>query len=161
MAATITRDMFATHAITFETETCLRCGGTGKHSYNALDGDRCYGCGGKGTKFTRDAAKAHQRYHELLDTELGTRADEIQAGDQVRVELPDYATKWRTVHNVSITNGVVTLTFVVKTAAKGRHEVPVIAWADRKVVRVDRDRLADIWNRMQHLPGVTIAEKRR
>lgn len=28
--------------------TCTRCGGTGRYSFNPMDGDRCYGCGGAG-----------------------------------------------------------------------------------------------------------------
>ena len=28
-------------------QTCGRCGGTGRYSYNQMDGDRCYGCQGK------------------------------------------------------------------------------------------------------------------
>lgn len=32
-------------------ETCGRCGGCGRHSFNMLDGDRCYGCAGWGTVF--------------------------------------------------------------------------------------------------------------
>ena len=27
---------------------CGRCGGSGRFSYNTFDGDRCYGCGGRG-----------------------------------------------------------------------------------------------------------------
>lgn len=30
------------------TKTCSRCGGSGRYSWNAIDGDRCYGCGGAG-----------------------------------------------------------------------------------------------------------------
>lgn len=30
------------------TRTCSRCGGTGQHSFNLVDGTRCYGCGGHG-----------------------------------------------------------------------------------------------------------------
>lgn len=30
------------------TQTCGRCNGTGKHSFNLRDGDVCYGCGGSG-----------------------------------------------------------------------------------------------------------------
>jgi hypothetical protein len=30
--------------------TCGRCGGSGRYSYNQMDGDRCYGCGGSGKK---------------------------------------------------------------------------------------------------------------
>jgi hypothetical protein len=37
----------------FETEKCSRCGGGGSYSYNAVDGSRCYGCGGSGIRLTR------------------------------------------------------------------------------------------------------------
>ena len=30
------------------TQTCNRCNGSGKHSFNLRDGDTCYGCGGSG-----------------------------------------------------------------------------------------------------------------
>lgn len=30
------------------TQTCGRCNGAGKHSFNLRDGDTCYGCGGAG-----------------------------------------------------------------------------------------------------------------
>src|SRR5678815_5107110 len=37
----MTADMIASQA-------CGRCGGTGRYSFNLMDGDRCYGCGGSG-----------------------------------------------------------------------------------------------------------------
>jgi hypothetical protein len=45
----------------FETQTCTRCAGSGKFSFNLMHGDRCYGCGGTGHQFTArgKAAKAH------------------------------------------------------------------------------------------------------
>lgn len=33
-------------ATMFESETCGRCGGSGKYSFNQMDGDRCYGVAG-------------------------------------------------------------------------------------------------------------------
>ena len=35
--------------------TCTRCGGTGKYSFNLLDGDMCYGCEGKGYTLKTEA----------------------------------------------------------------------------------------------------------
>lgn len=29
------------------TVTCTRCGGSGRHSYNQMDGDKCWGCDGR------------------------------------------------------------------------------------------------------------------
>lgn len=37
-------------------QSCTRCLGSGRHSYNQMDGDRCFGCGGRGevaAKITR------------------------------------------------------------------------------------------------------------
>lgn len=60
-----------------ETETCTRCGGSGKFSYNQMDGDRCYGCNGKGIAYTK-RGKAAARYLENLRT---IRLDQLQVGD--------------------------------------------------------------------------------
>lgn len=47
--------------IEYEKETCGRCGGSGRYSYNQIDGDRCYGCGGSGERLSKRgrAAKAY------------------------------------------------------------------------------------------------------
>jgi hypothetical protein len=47
-------------SITYEKETCGRCGGSGRYSFNQIDGDRCYGCGGSGQRLSKrgKAAKA-------------------------------------------------------------------------------------------------------
>lgn len=44
-------------------ENCGRCGGSGRYSYNQIDGDRCFGCNGKGIVFPSDstALKAARR----------------------------------------------------------------------------------------------------
>ena len=63
-----------------ETETCGRCGGSGRHSYNQIDGDRCYGCGGKGISYTKRGAVAHA----FLETLRKVRADSIKVGDVVQ-----------------------------------------------------------------------------
>jgi hypothetical protein len=52
---------------------CSRCCGTGRYSYNQMDGDRCYGCNGRGKSLlpvTRKLAaemKARQDAGELAD----------------------------------------------------------------------------------------------
>lgn len=33
---------------------CNRCGGSGRYSYNQIDGDRCFGCAGKGVTLPTD-----------------------------------------------------------------------------------------------------------
>lgn len=47
----------------FETTTCSRCGGSGRYSFNQMDGDRCYGCRGTGLQFTA-RGKAARAFYE-------------------------------------------------------------------------------------------------
>lgn len=65
--------------ITYENETCGRCGGTGQYSYNQISGTRCFGCNGKKTCLTKrgKAAKA------FADTLLDLRIEQVQVGQRV------------------------------------------------------------------------------
>lgn len=63
----------------YESTTCSRCGGSGKYSYNQIDGDRCYGCGGTGYKLTKRGAAANQYFRSLISKP----ASAIQQGDNV------------------------------------------------------------------------------
>lgn len=65
--------------VKFENEVCSRCGGTGRFSYNQVDGSRCYGCNGTGVKYTKRGAAAHELYIKLLSKP----ASEIVAGEKI------------------------------------------------------------------------------
>lgn len=69
--------------ITYETETCSRCGGCGKHSYNQIDGDKCYGCNGCGKQRTRRAVKAAAAIQALRVRLLTVEARQLKAGAQL------------------------------------------------------------------------------
>ena len=69
-----------TETLKFERETCGRCGGSGRYSYNQIDGDMCYGCQGKGVKLTKRARIAQQA---LRDARM-VPAGDIKIGDRVR-----------------------------------------------------------------------------
>lgn len=59
-------------------QTCTRCGGTGRYSFNQMDGDRCYGCQGRG------------EYAPKLDADLyRALVQDVRAGklDQYVVEV--------------------------------------------------------------------------
>jgi hypothetical protein len=87
----------------FETETCGRCAGTGKHSYNMIHGDVCYGCGGKGIRRTKRGEAAFLHYRDLCtkdaaDVVVGDcidccgrvgKVEEIEAGEQSGESLRD------------------------------------------------------------------------
>ena len=54
-------------AIKYERETCGRCGGSGRFSYNQIDGDRCYGCSGTGEKLTKRGSVAREYATSILE----------------------------------------------------------------------------------------------
>lgn len=69
--------------IRFETTECGRCGGSGRYSWNALHGDRCYGCGGTGVVLTKAGAAAKLAYWAVARPEVPVT--EVKVGDLVRV----------------------------------------------------------------------------
>jgi hypothetical protein len=64
----------------FEIETCGRCGGGGRYSYNQMDGDRCYGCGGSGVRLTKRGKAALDFYLASLMRPIS----DVNAGDLFR-----------------------------------------------------------------------------
>ena len=71
--------------ITYETEACSRCGGGGRYSFNLLDGDKCYGCGGTGQTYTRNGRRANLAVKKFILEQFGRRADEVELGQRVRL----------------------------------------------------------------------------
>lgn len=67
----------------FESTTCSRCGGSGRYSYNMMDGDRCYGCSGRGYVLTK-RGKAAQSF---LDNMRSCPVEDLKVGDLVLVDL--------------------------------------------------------------------------
>lgn len=61
-----------------ETDVCSRCGGTGRYSWNQRDADKCYGCGGSGTTYTKRGAAALAFYREIMSVERRF----VQPGDK-------------------------------------------------------------------------------
>jgi hypothetical protein len=76
-----------TNATKLETETCGRCGGTGKHSYNQMHGDVCYGCAGSGTAYTKRGKAAAAFLDELRKVPAST----IKVGDTIRVNAMTFS----------------------------------------------------------------------
>lgn len=64
---------------TFETETCSRCSGTGKHSWCAMYRDICFKCRGSGKTYT----KRGQIAVNYLRASQQILATDIKPGDQI------------------------------------------------------------------------------
>jgi len=63
----------------FEKQTCGRCGGSGRFSYNQMDGDTCYGCRGNGEILTKRGRAAHLYYKGLITVMV----KDVQEGDTI------------------------------------------------------------------------------
>lgn len=48
----------------FESKYCGRCGGSGRYSFNLMNGDRCFGCHGSGVQLTARGKAAKAFYIE-------------------------------------------------------------------------------------------------
>ena len=57
--------------IEYEKETCGRCGGNGKYSFNRMTGNRCFGCSGRGIKLTVDGAIAKKAFYNFIEDNGG------------------------------------------------------------------------------------------
>lgn len=66
----------------FEHQTCSRCGGDGKFSYNAIDGSTCYGCNGSGYQLTA-RGRAAQNY---LNAMRKIPVEQVKVGDLIRYD---------------------------------------------------------------------------
>jgi hypothetical protein len=77
---------------TFETETCGRCGGSGKFSYCPMYGDRCFKCCGAKAVLTKRGAAAQKYFTELCSKP----ARELVAGDRIQTSRG-----WETVQEVA------------------------------------------------------------
>lgn len=87
----------------FETETCGRCGGSGRYSYCQMYGDRCFKCGGKGKHLTKRGLAAAT----YLKTLRSKPACEVKVGDEYLSEgfAPlGIETKWVKVETIEIRN---------------------------------------------------------
>jgi len=96
-------------ATKFETETCGRCGGSGKYSFNHMEGDRCRGCCGTGYKLTKRGAAAKAFFTEKMTHPVSS----ISVGDYVFESLSAVGSKqWLKVEEISaddLNQGRVTL----------------------------------------------------
>ena len=72
-----------TNAYGFPVETCERCSGTGKFSFNERDGDRCFGCNGAGVKVHKRARKAWLAFLEAKKADAFRQASDIKVGDKL------------------------------------------------------------------------------
>lgn len=103
-------------------QTCGRCGGTGRYSYNQMDGDRCYGCQGKknvAVKLTRkvldearikveagDLARAREAAKRKLEARASIEGLSENARTIYETIGSAYETEYRRVYRMSAPPGL-------------------------------------------------------
>lgn len=82
----------------FPVQICTRCHGTGKHSYNDVHLDICYGCGGSGWKVIKKAQPAYNAYLAAV-----RKSKECTYGDVVLGDRVAHEGVWREVTAIAVT----------------------------------------------------------
>lgn len=77
----MTNEIARRSTLGFEIESCGRCGGCGRYSYNSIDGDRCYGCGGTGVRLTKRGRVAKAFFEAMRDA----KAEDVKVGDLIEI----------------------------------------------------------------------------
>jgi hypothetical protein len=72
--------------LTYATETCGRCGGSGHYSYNQINGTVCFGCHGQKTRLTKAGAKAQAAVRAFIATHYSVPVTSLAAGDRFTYE---------------------------------------------------------------------------
>jgi len=141
--------------ILFEKQTCARCGGSGRHSYNQLHGDVCYGCGGSGEQLTKRARRLHSDYLDRKLKALAKPAGEVHPGDRVWI-----SDAWRTVTAVEPTesgyvraDGTVLYLTALRTAKVTLNCLPT----DDVTVH-DAAKIRAVMEKFKGAPGVEVTE---
>lgn len=75
----------------FETKTCPRCGGSGKYSWNAINGYMCFSCRGSGEQLTKRGKAAQQYFKDLRSAKL----HELVPGDMVTLDIGPMEARWQ------------------------------------------------------------------
>lgn len=91
--------------ITFETDTCGRCAGSGTYPSAAWNGV-CLGCSGSGKKLTRRGRAARMAYDAVM-AEMEVPAPDIAVGDLIQVTVSMAGAKrWERVTELVENSGV-------------------------------------------------------
>ena len=73
--------------ITYHTESCNRCGGSGSYSYCQRYGSVCFGCGGNGKQLTKKAKYAKKRITAVKSEQFTILASEVTEGMTIMASI--------------------------------------------------------------------------
>lgn len=135
--------------IRYETEVCGRCCGSGRYSYNSMDGDLCYGCGGNGKTYTKAGRRAKLAVAARRMEVVGVPVETLQPGGHFKNDSRNKG--WRNVCDVAICGDTVTV-----TTLKIRYVTQV---GTRVLVPTSDEQWKTLTDYARTLDGCTVIEK--
>jgi hypothetical protein len=127
----------------FPIETCDRCQGSGKYSFNMVHGSMCFGCSGSGTVIVKRAAEAWKMYQAEVKQLRRPLASQLQVGD-----LISHDKVWRRIGAIEVTDEPVAWVMT----GKDEHGNKVMTPTDyRMIVTIEAVHKSDL-----HLPEATL-----
>lgn len=108
-----------------ETTSCGRCGGSGRYSYNQINGSRCFACGGAGKVDTARGAATRAFLRDLRSKP----ADQFVSGELVQHDIVSthaIAKVWSRIDAIEMTdhrmtvNGVASITPMITFSLSGK-----------------------------------------
>ena len=67
----------------FPMQTCKRCHGSGRYSFNTITGDRCFRCLGSGKEIAKRAVDAYKAYQDYKKSLAKPTVKNLAVGDQI------------------------------------------------------------------------------
>jgi hypothetical protein len=145
--------------ISFQTQTCGRCGGTGQYPSMRHQG-RCLGCGGSGRCLTRAGRYARERYDEAMADKMKIRWSQARKGDLVRLAGDKKYRRVEAIRQTSWTyqenNGTraEAQALVVELSGLGEYTVR----AEDMILRWDAEAFRAACAAVSHLKGATVVD---
>lgn len=102
---TATREGYAFHTSNgFPVETCPRCDGTGRYSFNLMEGNRCRGCRGSGYVLPKGPVREiHAEMQKATRAAAHPTTAQLRPGDRVR---PSGSSEHREVEHIEVLDEV-------------------------------------------------------
>lgn len=141
---------------TFEKAPCGRCGGSGRYSWNAMHGDTCYGCGGKGYKLTKAGAEAYAAFLAIARPTLALA--DLRPGMKLRVRgLGSYhVVEIETIEPDPLNPGMTQVRFVPGGGLGSYGAWPTTTFQVAKTKESHRA----AWNAIADMPGIVEAPEK-
>ena len=143
----------------YDHETCSRCGGTGKWSYNYAYGNTCFKCNGSGVSISKKGERAKAKVKKLVEALWNAKAKDLKEGDSFRTQDGE---KWRVAVEIKEAQGFKPeladqYMDVFNTKLNGTNFVETTLMKDQ-FIQIGKPLTKEIKEAVKRMDGVTIEE---